>query len=102
MYSKYSRDAGGGGAGGHVPPQVLGYQLTLFGPRGADYARHSTKCPPSFRMMRHLLIIVDYYILQFDKFLSYKDKRRKAFLTMATLLMLLLENDELLNWRTTN
>ena len=36
--------------------------------------------------------IVDYYILQFDKFLSYKDIRRKAFFTMATLLMLLLEN----------
>ena len=43
------RDAGGGGgAGGHVPPQVLGYQLTLFGPRGADYARHITTCPPIF------------------------------------------------------
>ena len=37
--------------------------------------------------------IVDYYILQFDKFLSYKDIRRKAFFTMATLLMLLLENE---------
>ena len=36
--------------------------------------------------------IVDYYILQFDKFLSYKDIRRKAFFTMATLLMLPLEN----------
>ena len=34
--------------GGHVPPQVLGYQLTLFGPRGADYARHITTCPPIF------------------------------------------------------
>ena len=32
--------------GGHVPPpQVLGYQLTLFGPRGADYARHITTGP---------------------------------------------------------
>ena len=40
--------------------------------------------------------IVDYYILQFDKFLSYKDIRRKAFFTMATLLMLLLENDDFL------
>ena len=30
------RNAGGGGAGGHVPPQVLGHQLTLFEPRGAD------------------------------------------------------------------
>ena len=27
---------------GHVPPKVLGYQLTLFGPRGADYAHHIT------------------------------------------------------------
>ena len=30
--------------------------------------------------------IVDYYILQFDKFLSYKDIRRKAFFTMATIM----------------
>jgi hypothetical protein len=37
-----------GGQGGHVPPQVLGYQLTLFGPRGADYAHHITTGPPIF------------------------------------------------------
>ena len=36
--------------------------------------------------------IVDYYMLQVDRFLSYKDIRRKAFFTLATLLMLLLEN----------
>ena len=36
----------GGGRGACAPPQVLGYQLTLFGPRGADYARHITNCPP--------------------------------------------------------
>ena len=37
----FNRDKGGGG---HVPPpQDLGYQLTLFGPRGADYARHFVK-----------------------------------------------------------
>ena len=44
-----SRDAGGGwgvGAGGHVPLQVLGYQLTLFGPRGADYASNITSATP--------------------------------------------------------
>ena len=29
-------------AGGHVPPKVLGYQLTLFGPRGADAASLKT------------------------------------------------------------
>ena len=34
--------------GGHVPPQVLGYQLTLFEPRGADYARHITTGPLIF------------------------------------------------------
>ena len=39
---------GGWGQGGMCPPQVLGYQLTLFGPRGADYARHITSCPPIF------------------------------------------------------
>ena len=27
-----------------VPPQNLGYQLTLFEPRGADYARLITTC----------------------------------------------------------
>ena len=45
-----NRDAGGGGeGGGHVPPQVLGYQLTLFGPRGgAEYARHITSAPHLF------------------------------------------------------
>ena len=37
-----------GGPGGHVPPQVLGYQLTLFGPREADLARHITTGPPIF------------------------------------------------------
>ena len=37
-----------GGPGGHVLPQVLGYQLTLFGPRGADHARHITTGPPKF------------------------------------------------------
>ena len=38
-----------GGRGGMCPPpppHVLGYQLTLFGPRGADYARHITTAPP--------------------------------------------------------
>ena len=39
--------------GGHVSPQVFGYQLTLFGPRGADYARHITT-GPSFWTMRRL------------------------------------------------
>ena len=29
-------------------PQVLGYQLTLFGPRGADYAPHIPTGPPIF------------------------------------------------------
>ena len=43
-----NRDAGGGGAGGAHAPQVLEYQLTLFGPRGADYARYITTGPPIF------------------------------------------------------
>ena len=54
-----NRDAGDGGAGGACAPQVLGYQLTLFGPRGADYARPITTCPPSFRTMRHLWSVID-------------------------------------------
>ena len=43
-----------GGQGGHVPPQGLGYQFTLFGPMGADYAHHITTGPPSFWTMRRL------------------------------------------------
>ena len=35
-----------GGQGGHVPPKNFGYQLTLSGPRGADYARYITTGPP--------------------------------------------------------
>ena len=35
-----------GGQGGQVPPQVLGYQLTLFRPRGADYVHYITTGPP--------------------------------------------------------
>ena len=40
--------------GGHVPLQNWGYQLTLFRPRGADYARHITTAPPSFWTVRRL------------------------------------------------
>ena len=47
-YQRLFRDAGGGAAGGAHAPQVLGYQLTLFGPRGADYAHHITTVPPIF------------------------------------------------------
>ena len=35
-----------GGPGGHVPPQVLGYQLTLFGPRGQIMPAILLLCPP--------------------------------------------------------
>ena len=48
------RDAGGGGDMGGTCIQVLGYQLTLFGPREADYACHITSAPPSFWTMRRL------------------------------------------------
>ena len=40
-----------------------GYQLTLFGPRGADYTRHITTGPPSFWTMRRLCVV--YYLLLF-------------------------------------
>ena len=33
---------------GGMCPQVLGYQLNLFGPRGAGYTRHIPTCPPIF------------------------------------------------------
>jgi len=38
----------GGGQGGQLPPQILADQLTLSQPGGADYAHHSTTCPPGF------------------------------------------------------
>ena len=44
------------------PPKNLGYQLTLFGPRGADYARHITAGPPSFWTMRRL-----WMLMRFDR-----------------------------------
>ena len=36
----------GGGQRGQLPPQILADQLTLSQPGGADYAHHSTTCPP--------------------------------------------------------
>ena len=36
----------GEGQGGQLPPQILADQLTLSQPGGADYAHHSTTCPP--------------------------------------------------------
>ena len=62
MYSY--RDAGGGRAGGHVPPHVLGNQLTLFGPGGgADYDHHiNTTGTPIFlddAASLIILIVVD-------------------------------------------
>ena len=38
----------GRGQGGQLPPQILADQLTLSQPGGADYAHHSTTCPPGF------------------------------------------------------
>ena len=63
------RDAeGGGGAGGACAPQVLGYQLTLFGPRGADYARHIASAPsPSFWTMRRLYGLTVLCLVLFPK-----------------------------------
>ena len=54
FYLELCREAGGGGQGGKgacASPQVLGYQLTLFGPRGRG---HITTAPPpiSFWKMR--------------------------------------------------
>ena len=37
-----------GGQGGHVPFKNLGYKLTLFGPREADYAAILLLAPPIF------------------------------------------------------
>ena len=38
-------------------PEVGGYQLILFGPRGADYARILLLTPPSFWTMRRFWTI---------------------------------------------
>ena len=38
--------------------------------------------------------IKDYYIIQFDNFFCYKDIGSKAFFTMATLIMPVLENEQ--------
>ena len=40
------RPVASGGAGGHVP--VFGRTVNPISTRGADYAHHSTKCPPGF------------------------------------------------------
>ena len=42
------------GQGGNVPPQVLGYQLTLFGPRRQIMPAILQQPPPSFWSMRLL------------------------------------------------
>ena len=42
---------------------------------------------------------IDYYKMQFDKFFCYKEIGRKAFFTMATLLMPLLENELAHYWQ---
>ena len=54
-----------GGPGGAEPPRNLADQLTLFKPRGADYAPHTTASPPGFKtlstplkMMNELRIIL--------------------------------------------
>ena len=57
------RDTGGGGQEGHVPPQVLGFQLTLLGPRGQIMPTILLLAPPSFWTMRRLWKIIFY---QFD------------------------------------
>ena len=54
------RGAGGGGAGRARALQVLGYQLILFGPRGADYAHHITTAPP--HLFRQCGVSVQYII----------------------------------------
>ena len=41
-------EVGGGGEGGPGPFKNLGYKLTLFGPREADYAAILLLAPPIF------------------------------------------------------
>ena len=49
-----------GGPGGHVPPQVLGYQLTLFEPRGQIMPAILLPCPPIFLVDAAFLYIYIY------------------------------------------
>ena len=37
----------------------LGVQLTLFQPRGADYAHHITDCPTGFENLKASLYVLD-------------------------------------------
>ena len=46
-------EPGGGGQGGHWPPQYLADQLTLFEPGGADYPYLLLLAPSMFFTFRH-------------------------------------------------
>ena len=53
---------------------LLGVQLTLFLPRGADYARRITDCPPGFEnqtdiisSIKRLIVIGFIYALEINK-----------------------------------
>ena len=58
-----------GGQGGHVPSQVLGYQLTLFGLRGGIL------CPPYYYWPPHLFSD-DTASLQYCKFFMPRPLKR--------------------------
>ena len=56
----------GRGQGGQLPPQILADQLTLSQPGGADYAHHSTTCPPGFLTLAASLTLI-------QKFANFKN-----------------------------
>ena len=66
-----------GGRGGTCPPPVLGHQVTLFGPRGADYAQLITTGPPrllddSASLSTHIYSIVFIFlVLELSGFIWY-------------------------------
>ena len=50
------RDAARGGAGGAAAPPDFGRSVNPISTRGADYAHHSTTCPPGFLTLAASLV----------------------------------------------
>ena len=58
LTTRYAETPEVGGPGGHVPPQVFGYQLTLFESRGQIMPAILLPCPPIFLDDAAFLIMV--------------------------------------------
>ena len=74
------RSVGSGGAWGHGPPQILQIdQLTLFKPRGADYAHPFDTCPhPTGFSALHTALQPSNWHTFIQSVLSYKKTDKKT------------------------